>query len=230
MFYCKKKYEFTSAHICLQYEYFRFSFHKAIKIICLYTVTAKIQGLRTTFREEVRKVKKSEHAGCGSNELYTPKWKFYNECAFLEEVVAINRPTCSNLASSNPDNEDDGTPEVDMLENPNNEDLEMVRSHPKRKRKSSSENMWMETAANALSQLATESTKEDEWDVFGKDIANSLRGLGNSESQRRAKFAIQSIIFQVAEKARQSSISQVQPVVNTPSFLVDLQLDHILQH
>ena len=193
----------------------------------MYTVIGKIQGLRTTCREEVRKIKKSEHTGCCSSEIYTPKWKFYSECSFLEEVVAVNRPTYSNFAPSNPNNTDEDMPEVDMLENPD-KDLEMIISHPKR-RKSSSDNTWMETAAKALSHLATESTQEDEWDVFGKDIANSIRGLGRPEWQRRAKFAIHSIIFKISGQAHQSYTSQVQHVPSTPSLQVGLQLDPILQ-
>ena len=186
----------------------------------MYTVIGNIQGLRTTYCEEVRKI--SENTGCGSSEISTQKWKFYSECSFLEEVVAVNRPTYSNFAPSNPNNTD-----KDMLENPD-KDLEMISSHPKR-RKSSSDNTWMETAPKALSHLATESTQEDEWDVFGKDIANSIRGLGRPEWQRRAKFAIHSLIFKISEQAHQSYTSQVQHVPSTPSLQVDLLLDHILQ-
>ena len=48
------------------------------------------------------------------------------------------------------------------------------------------------------------STKEveDEWDIFGKDIANLLRNLGDKDLQRRVKFAVQSDIFQTTEPPR----------------------------
>lgn len=48
----------------------------------------------------------------------------------------------------------------------------------------------MGTAANAPSHSAKESTEDDEWDVFEKDIANSLGALELAEWQRRAKYAI----------------------------------------
>ena len=103
----------------------------------------------------------------------------------------------------------------------------MISSHPKR-RKSTPGNTWMETAAKVQFHLAADSSQEDEWNI-GKDIANSIRGLGHLEWQRRAKFAIQSIIFQLSEKPQQSSTPQVQRVVSIPSLQVDQQLDHILQ-
>ena len=67
------------------------------------------------------------------------------------------------------------------------------------KRKKNKTIPWTEKAASALSVMAKESTEhseEDEWEVFGKDVANSLRSLENVEVQRRVKFAIQTAIFQ----------------------------------
>ena len=73
---------------------------------------------------------------------------------------------------------------------------EAASTHPRRKRKNSEANRWMETAANALTQLTNhEDDEQDEWDIFGKDVANSLRALKNPDWQRRAKFAIQTAIF-----------------------------------
>lgn len=57
------------------------------------------------------KIKKSEHTGSGSADVYVPKWKFFNECMFLEDIVASNRPQCTNLRvgllMGNEDDEDD---------------------------------------------------------------------------------------------------------------------------
>ena len=97
---------------------------------------------------------------------------------------------------------------------------ETASTHPKRKRKNSEGNRWMETAANALTQLTNqEDDEQDEWDIFGKDVANSLRGLKNPDWQRRAKFAVQTAIFQATEKARHPvSVSQA-PIVSTAQFI-----------
>ena len=62
----------------------------------------------------------------------------------------------------------------------------------------------MESAATALNKIAkgVSSDDEDEWTTFGKDVANSLRGLPDKDLQRRVKFAVQSAIFQASEPRR----------------------------
>ena len=91
---------------------------------------------------------------------------------------------------------------------------ETASTHPKRKRKNSEGNRWMETAANALTQLTNrEDEEQDEWDIFGKDVANSLRGLKNPDWQRRAKFAA------ATEKARHPVPVSQAPIVSTAQFI-----------
>ena len=75
--------------------------------------------------------------------------------------------------------------------------------YPKRKRKVP----CMEKAAAALSGIAknvsecpTTAVSDDEWDVFGRDVANTLRGIESKDCQRRVKFAIQTAIFQTIEQ------------------------------
>ena len=172
-------------------------------------------------------MKKSEHTGSGLSDVYVPKWKFFNECKFLEDVVALNRPTYSNLPSRQPTSMEDD--EGDFLDNEvpvhatdtgstsSEVSSEAASAHPKRKRKNSEGNRWMETAANALTQLTNQEDEQDEWDIFGKDVANSLRALKNPDWQRRAKFAIQTAIYQVTEKARHP-VSQV-PIVSTAQVI-----------
>ena len=183
------------------------------------TVAAKIQGLRTTFREEVRKIKKSEHTGSGSADVYVPKWKFFNECMFLEDVVASNQPQCTNLQvgllMGNEDDEDDILDKelhaTETASTSSETSSEAAGAHPKRRKKSSEDNHWMETAANALTHMSNQ-----------EDVANSLRSLNNPDWQRRAKFAVQTAIFQVTEKARHPfSVSQV-PIVSTAQVIEPL--------
>ena len=51
----------------------------------------------------------------------------------------------------------------------------------------------METATNARNDLAKGATTEqvDEWEIFGKDVASSIRSLDNVHIQGKAKFADQ---------------------------------------
>eukprot|EP00794_Sanderia_malayensis_P010569 gene10569-11690_t len=189
-----------------------------IPLLDLPALKGKIQSLRTTFREEMRKVKKSQGTGSGSADVYLPKWRFFEECMFLEEVIISTRPSMSNVVA----NDDASNDILDEIEASDDEEslqsLEVISTpqnetaHPRRKRKIP----WMEKAASALSDLAKGATnetpnnekKEDEWDVFGRDVANTIRGLGNTDWQRRVKFAIQTAIFQTVEEQR--SLSQQQ--------------------
>lgn len=42
----------------------------------------------------------------------------------------------------------------------------------------------LESAASAFNEIAKRSSTEDEWDVFGKHAANSLRSLPTKDFQR----------------------------------------------
>ena len=96
------------------------------------------------------------------------------------------------------------------------DDVELIEKQveqpPKRKRGSS---QWMETAASALSDHAkgakSSPKKNNEWEVFGRDVANSIRAINSVGLQRRVKFAIQSAIFQTTEQARPSVPQVPQP-------------------
>ena len=76
---------------------------------------------------------------------------------------------------------------------------EAASTHPRRKSNNSEGNRWTETAANALTQLTNqEDDEQDEWDIFGKDVANSLRALKNPDWQRRANYSLSDLpIFHI---------------------------------
>lgn len=69
----------------------------------------------------------------------------------------------------------------------------------------------MDTKASALSELAkgaaSSSKEDDEWDIFGRDVANSIRAIKSEDLQHRAKFVVQTAIFQTTEHA---SLQQLQ--------------------
>lgn len=79
----------------------------------------------------------------------------------------------------------------------------------------------METAASALSELAkgaASSGMEDEWEIFGKDVANSIRALDNKDLQRWVKFAVQSAIFQATDHVTQLQHTHSPTVVAYSRF------------
>ena len=87
----------------------------------------------------MRKIKKSEGTGSGSRDIKVPKWNFFSECPFLEDVIISNRPIVPNTTES-----DSPTPE---------DEIETDTNTPKKKQRKAS---WMETAATALTEMAKE--------------------------------------------------------------------------
>ena len=51
----------------------------------------------------------------------------------------------------------------------------------------------MEKAAWAI-ELISKQDECDEWETFGRDVANDMRSLP-AEKRRKAKFAIQKVLF-----------------------------------
>ena len=80
----------------------------------------------------------------------------------------------------------------------------------------------MDTAASALSEIAkgaaSTSKEDDEWDTFGRDVANSIRAIKSEDLQRRAKFAVQTAIFQTTEHAMQQQACQPATTSNLYTY------------
>lgn len=182
---------------CKFYEVSRFNF------------LGKIQSLRTFYREEVRKIKKSHGTGTGASDIYVSKWKFFDECSFLDEVIISNWQVFTN--ATNEDHQSRPSESGANEEQLENDDIDDTASENSvnstssgRKRKASNDSPFLESATSALNQLTKNaaSAQEDQWDIFGKDVASSLRGLEDKDLQRRVKFAVQTAIFQATEPPR----------------------------
>lgn len=108
-----------------------------------------------------------------------------------------------------------GNDDPDELEPDISPQAEQQQQPPKRKRPNA---QWMETAASALNELAkgAKPPSIDEWDVFGKDVANSIRAISNAALQRRVKFAVQSAIFQTIE---QEQLKNASPACVSAPFI-----------
>ena len=156
-------------------------------LILFSRVSVKIQTLRGTFRDEIRKVKESRGTGSGADEVYVPKWKFFNQCLFMEGVLVTELMTVSNVTrSASPANSEasqvtteDADNEVDTppaLRSP-----EGQVKNCKRKRGP----QWMENAATALANLASTAQEvEEEWDIFGKDVAMTIRNMDVAQTKK----------------------------------------------
>lgn len=87
-------------------------------------------------------------------------------------------------------------------ESESNASIKTVSTMYTKKRRRYDDNPLLKSATSTLNQLAKNavSAPEDEWDIFGKDVA--IRHLGNKDLQRRVKFVVQSAIFQATEPPR----------------------------
>ena len=79
-------YTITIAHQCNYLHHFHFITH------CLFLISEeefkrKLNTLRTQFTQEKCEVDKSRKSGAGTDELYTPKWSWFERLKFLWDVI-----------------------------------------------------------------------------------------------------------------------------------------------
>ena len=58
----------------------------------------KLQSLRNSFSKELTLIKESSRSGAGAEDIYVPKYPFYNELLFLQPVMK-KRPSTTNLVN-----------------------------------------------------------------------------------------------------------------------------------
>lgn len=148
-------------------------------------------------------MKKSEGTGSGASDIYVHRWKHFEECSFLDVIVS-NHTTFSIVQScespSTPSSSSTG--DLDEADHETSPQAAAISQQPRKKKRNA---QWMDTKASALSELAkgaaSSSKEDDEWDIFGRDVANSIRAIKSEDLQRREKFAVQTAIFQTTEHA-----------------------------
>ena len=168
-------------------------------------ISAKIETVRGTYTEELHKVKKNQGTGSAADDVYIPKWKFFNQCQFFGMVVVAESNTVSNMPtlpqSPAPSEVSQGSAE-DTECSLDDRDVSILKASKspegsgiQRKRKRSTPH-WMGSAAAALENLASiAQAMEDEWE----ELASTIRNLEPKSLQRRAKFAVQQTLFTVSE-------------------------------
>lgn len=107
----------------------------------------------------MRKIKKSQGTGSGASDIHVSKWKFFDECSFLDEVIYSNRQVFANLrdedSSPRPGNEEEEGENYDTAgtEHECNASVKTVRTMYTKKRKRSDDNPLRESARSALNCL-----------------------------------------------------------------------------
>lgn len=72
----------------------------AIKDFGPVEVKNKIKNLRSTYVQEVAKIKKSESSGAGTDDVYIPKMKWFQVMYSFLQKINKRRETISNLVSN----------------------------------------------------------------------------------------------------------------------------------
>ena len=88
---------------------------------------------------------------------------------------------------------------------------------------------WMENAATALANLASTAQEvEEEWDIFGKDVAMTIRNMDVAQ-RKKAKFSVQQALYMVEVCGSANPLPQ-QPAhfIGGSGFLPSCQSKHCL--
>ena len=149
---------------------------------------AKMRNLQAQFGKELGKVKASISSGAGTNEVYTPTWRYYEQLQFLRDsITPVKTKPTSGVCLIEKDNVDHIT--VDSED----ENYDLVLDPPpttegsvaKIKRKI--EDKVCEKSLTLLLDVSNKRKKlvEENGDlVFGKHVCHSLRDI--KDKQRRS--------------------------------------------
>ncbi|KAG8314092.1 hypothetical protein J6590_100382 [Homalodisca vitripennis] len=165
-------------------------------------VVKKIGGLRTVYKKELAKVKRSSKSGAGADDIYKPSLWYFDLLQFLDDQDSA-RPTRSTMDDHEDDEEETqqettSTIKGKSLQHRLCQRQVMIRASassrsmtpapnvPRQKRK---KNL---TSTDEVLQLAGQQLKairpDDEFDAFGKYVAHKLRLLKGNQSVSARKL------------------------------------------
>ncbi|XP_050307424.1 uncharacterized protein LOC126744118 [Anthonomus grandis grandis] len=183
-------------------------------------VKNKIKTLRSTYVQEVAKIKKSQSSGARADEIYKPKMKWFSVMHMFLQTMDKRRVTCSNLASETYNGSNTLQVE-DEVEEATHEEVplaaEVIKANvsgainePTPKRHKAAKSKIKEVAGcikdlNSLTKsirdLQSTESSENEFDIFGKSVAAQLNKL-----PLLAAVTAQAEIQQILTRSRVSNI------------------------
>ncbi|CAK1594254.1 unnamed protein product [Parnassius mnemosyne] len=136
-------------------------------------VVSKIRILRNTYNNELLKAKKCNTTGMGTDEVYMSKIPWLPHMHILKNIDSYTRENTENLTP----NIAPYTQEASVYES-NDEEFTVPRINSRNKRKLKDPLL---RAVDALEKVSTQqfsnNTGDDEFDLFGRTIAQKLRQL-----------------------------------------------------
>lgn len=158
-----------------------------------------MRNLRTQFGKELGKCKASVSSGAGSNEVYTPTWRYYEQLQFLRNSITPMKtkptPGVCLIEADNTDHitVDSGDENYDILDPP----PKTERSVAKIKRKI--EDKVLDKSLTLLQDVSNKRknlVEEDGDSVLGKHVCHSLRDIKDKQKKEPLKLKIQELLYQ----------------------------------
>lgn len=152
----------------------------------------RLKNIKDTYRVELNKVNKSMKSG--GDKIYIPKLSWFNMAdLFLRDVtnlreLRLQKKRQSTVTSDEPSR---------LIDNGFSQDTtgEQMCASKDNGLKRNHDDM-VEEAYNVLKRLASNTRNTDEFDIFGKHVACSIRNLESDFVRSTVKFHINNILFQ----------------------------------
>lgn len=170
-------------------------------------VKKKITSLRTQYSAEHQKVLSSAKSGAGTNNVYTPKWSFYNRLHFLADHITPRR-SLSNLSNEKLTEDDDQTGQM--------AGTIAGTSTGKKRSIREQEDIVLKEASESLKALReSQTSRGDEHDLVGRYLADQLRLLKNADTARSAHITLMNVVHELIRAENQTQSTFQVPPLNT---------------
>lgn len=159
-------------------------------------IRLKIKNIRSTYAQEIKKIKESKDSGVEADLVYIPSLKWFSLMdERLQSVNTIQTRSASNLASNSTHDDDSDTeptktamytlcdPQISATNNTDNHThteknstlFEPKYTHPTKKKKISQ----LSSIVSQLKEITESATalEENEFDVFGKHVSIQLKSM-----------------------------------------------------
>ncbi|CAH1108231.1 unnamed protein product [Psylliodes chrysocephalus] len=160
-------------------------------------VKNKIKNLRSTYVQEVVKIKKSESSGAGADEIYRPKIKWCIVMYTILQKMDKKRETISNLGyqlltdidndSQTSQDETERTLHEVPAEESEKEKFNIANEPTPKRQKIGKTNVkeiaaWVKDLTSLTISIQDMEPSENEFDIFGKSVAAQLKKLPRAKA------------------------------------------------
>ncbi|KAJ6639781.1 hypothetical protein Bhyg_12528 [Pseudolycoriella hygida] len=148
----------------------------------------RFSGMRTTYKNNVAKVKKSTSTGASADDIYVPTWPHFENMKFLEDSTPNRTSICSYTVGDAIEVEaldlSDATDVFDLMATQSKEDIKENQRFQKPKMLSKAKSKQVEVVDECLQVLRSidmgkndtaNATLKDRCDSYGEFVAASLK-------------------------------------------------------